>query len=229
MKIACVGAHPDDVELSMGGAILLLRDLGHEILIIDLTDGEPTPFGSPEIRREESKLAARKMGVDRITLSNPNRFLLDTIESRKMLAGVFRDFQPEIIFTHFEFDIHPDHGSACAITEASRFYSKLTKSDISGEPFFPSRIIYYFPNHIHINLLPSFCIDISSYVEKKKAVLECYDSQFLKKGNGIVIQKAIEVNRYFGIRIEKAFAEPFYLRDSLDLNFYSKLLQNQKG
>ncbi len=227
MKIACIGAHPDDVELSMGGTVLLLKDLGHEILLIDLTNGEPTPFGSPETRKEESTKAAELLGVKRITLDGKNRYLLDDIELRKQLANLFREFQPEILFTHYEFDVHPDHIGACQITQAARFYSKLTKCDLAGNSFFPSHIIYFFPNHVHINLLPSFCIDISNYIQKKRQVLESYVSQFIKKGNGTVIEHAIEVNRYFGIRINKQYAEPFFIRESLDLNFYSRLLQKQ--
>lgn len=224
MKIVCIGAHPDDVELSMGGSILLFRSLGHEVVIIDLTNGEPTPFGSEEIRKRESTEAAQILDVMRQTLPYPNRFLFDTIEIRKNLASLFREYKPDFIFTHYEFDLHPDHIASSKITESARFYSKLTKSDIVGEPFFPSNLIYYFPNHTHIQLLPSFCIDISKFILLKKKVLECYQSQFIKKGNGIVIQNCLDVNRYYGIRIQTEYAEPFYIRETLNLNLFSKLL-----
>ncbi|MCX7999491.1 MAG: PIG-L family deacetylase [Leptospiraceae bacterium] len=228
MRIACVGAHPDDVELSMGGSILLFRSLGHEVLLIDLTNGEPTPFGSEEIRKKESEKAALILDVKRQTLSFQNRFLFDEVQVRKELAKIFREFQPTIIFTHYEYDIHPDHIAASKITEGARFYSKLTKSDIQGEPFFPSQIVYYFPNHTHINLMPSFCIDITQYISKKKEVLKCYESQFLKKGKGEVIEKSIAVNRYYGIRIQTEYAEPFFLRETINLNFFSNLLTQQE-
>lgn len=229
MKIACIGAHPDDVELSMGGSILFFRSLGHEVLLIDLTNGEPTPFGSEEIRKKESEAAAKLLDVRRITLSFQNRFLFDEIEIRKELARVFREFQPEILFTHFEYDLHPDHVAAAKITEGARFYSKLTKSDILGEPFFPAQVVYYFPNHTHINLLPSFCIDITHFISKKQKVLECYESQFLKKGNGIVIQNSFATTRYFGLRIQTEHAEPFYIRETLNLNFFVNLLKKQEN
>ncbi|MGB9553392.1 MAG: PIG-L family deacetylase, partial [bacterium] len=127
MKILTIGAHPDDVEIGMGGTIAALKDKGHEVTILDLTDGEPTPTGSREVRLKESQEAAKILGVDRrITLDLPNRFLLDTIENRLKVAQVIREIKPEAIFLHYWTDAHPDHRAACQLCEAARFYAKLT-------------------------------------------------------------------------------------------------------
>ncbi len=224
MKIACIGSHPDDVELAMGGTLLRLVEKGNEVVLIDLSDGEPTPFGSVEIREKESKEAARILGVNRISLQNKNRYFLDTFNAREELAEVFRENKIDLIFTHYEFDSHPDHTYASKITDAARFYSKLTKSNMKGEPHFPKKIIYYFPNHIHLNLLPSFCIDITKYIDTKLKALYSYHSQFIAKGNGIVIEEIKCVNKYYGLRIGKEFAEPFFLRESIDLDFFKDLI-----
>ncbi|MDX1958515.1 MAG: PIG-L family deacetylase [Leptospiraceae bacterium] len=223
MKIVCIGAHPDDVELAMGGTVALLTNLGHEVTILDLSNGEPTPCGDVETRAMESSQAAKLLGVKRITLDNPNRFIFDTIEARKKLATVFRELRPELIFTHYEFDFHPDHVESSALTEAGRFYSKLSKSDIEGEPFFPEKILYYFPNHVYLNLHPSFLVNISEFIETKEKVMNCYHSQFIKKGNGIMIKNCIDVNRYYGIRIGADYAEPFYSKTSVDICYFSNL------
>ena len=169
LNIACIGAHPDDVELSMGGSILRMKEAGHNVTIIDLTDGEPTPFGSKEIRKKESNQTKELLGVNRITLDLPNRYLEDTIDARKKLDEVLREVHPQYIFTHYEYDDHPDHNAACGLVEAARFYAKLTKSDIQGKPFYPAKIIYFFPNHISLNIVPSFCVDISEFLNRKKA------------------------------------------------------------
>ena len=57
MNILVVGPHPDDQELGMGGTILRLVHEGHRVLLLDLTDGEPTPHGTPEIRAQEAARA----------------------------------------------------------------------------------------------------------------------------------------------------------------------------
>lgn len=50
LDVLAIGAHPDDVELGMGGAIGAFLAEGLKVGILDLTNGEPTPFGSPEER-----------------------------------------------------------------------------------------------------------------------------------------------------------------------------------
>ena len=57
MNIVVVAPHPDDAELGMGGTIARLVNEGHDVLIVDLTDGEPTPQGSPSKRVAEAEAA----------------------------------------------------------------------------------------------------------------------------------------------------------------------------
>src|ERR1700693_2076299 len=58
-----IAPHPDDAELAMGGTILLLQAQGAAVGALDLTDGEPTPHGSPEIRRRETEAATAVLGL----------------------------------------------------------------------------------------------------------------------------------------------------------------------
>ena len=57
-KILVVGPHPDDQELGMGGTIAKFAAEGHDVLLLDMTSGEPTPHGTPELRAKESAIAA---------------------------------------------------------------------------------------------------------------------------------------------------------------------------
>jgi LmbE family N-acetylglucosaminyl deacetylase len=63
--VLCIGAHPDDVEIGMGAIVASMVRLGMSVVLCDLTDGEPTPHGSPEIRAQEAAAAARVLGVER--------------------------------------------------------------------------------------------------------------------------------------------------------------------
>ena len=77
-----VAPHPDDAELGMGGTITKLIRSGWRIGILDLTDGEPTPYGSPEIRARETLVASAALGLTwRFNLGMRNRFLEPTIEN----------------------------------------------------------------------------------------------------------------------------------------------------
>ena len=91
VKILIVGPHPDDQELGMGGTIAKLTSQGHDVLLLDVTSGEPTPFGSPEVRANESAAAAEILGVKRTTINLPNRFVEHTIPARHAVAAVIRE------------------------------------------------------------------------------------------------------------------------------------------
>ena len=95
LDILVVAPHPDDAELGMGGAICRFLSEGQRVGILDLTNGEPTPHGSPEIRAKETERASRHLGIEwRQNLGLPNRSLEPTLEARHKLAGVIRQTRP---------------------------------------------------------------------------------------------------------------------------------------
>jgi LmbE family N-acetylglucosaminyl deacetylase len=137
-RIVVVGPHPDDQELGMGGTIVRLARQGHHVLLLDMTNGEPTPLGSPEARAEEAAEATRILSPDpaahpgsvpvtRMLLGLPNRTVEHTVEARHRTAAVFRAWQADIVFTTYPVDAHPDHRAVTRIVEDARFDSKLGK------------------------------------------------------------------------------------------------------
>lgn len=218
MKILAVGPHPDDIEIAMGGTALALRAAGHEVTFCDLTNGEPTPIGTPERRAREAAAAASLLGVRRITLEFPNRMVADTVESRSAVAGVIRDVRPDLLFVPYWEDAHPDHVAGARLAEAARFYAKLTKTTIAGEPFYPRRVIHFFSTHYRLHVRPSFLIDISRHIETKMAAVAAYASQFgVERGNEHLLDMIRTWNAYCGSLIGTAHAEPFILREEVGL------------
>ena len=63
LDVLVVAPHPDDAELGMGGGILRLLKAGKRVGVLDLTNGEPTPHGSPELRAEETAAATEILGL----------------------------------------------------------------------------------------------------------------------------------------------------------------------
>jgi bacillithiol biosynthesis deacetylase BshB1 len=164
----------------MGGTILKMLAEGTRVGVLDLTDGEPTPMGSPEIRARETAAATAELGLPwRENLGLPNRRLEPTLEARAALAGVIRRTRPRWIFSPYWTDAHPDHVAATPLVEAARFWAKLAKSDLPGEPHYPERIFYYFCVHLRIVPQPAFVVDISPFWDRKRRALECYRSQLI--------------------------------------------------
>lgn len=137
-RIIVVGPHPDDQELGMGGTIARLARQGHAVLLLDMTNGEPTPLGSPEARAVEAAEAAKILSPDpgehpgavpvrRMLLGLPNRRVEHTLGARHKAAAVIRAWQADMVFTTYAADAHPDHRAVTRIVEDARFDAKLTK------------------------------------------------------------------------------------------------------
>jgi bacillithiol biosynthesis deacetylase BshB1 len=216
-----VAPHPDDAELGMGGTIIRMGQQGWKVGILDLTSGEPTPLGSLERRAAETAAANAALGGPwRRNLGLPNRSLEPTLVHRRAVAAVFRQVRPRLLFAPYWEDAHPDHTAATKLVEDARFWSKLSKSDIPGEPFHPARILYYFSVHLKIVERPSLAIDISDQLDAKVAALRCYTSQLVDnqpEGRPGVIDSVCDRTRYWGHFIGVRHAEPFASREPVGL------------
>lgn len=238
-SILVVGPHPDDQELGMGGTIAALASQGHRVCLLDMTNGEPTPNGSVEVREREAAAAARELGtsanpVRRIMLGEStgsdggewgsggltNRRVEHTLHARHLVAGVMRAVQAEWVFVPYFEDAHPDHLAVTRIVEDARFDAKLTKVSMPGDegkpPVYPSRLVYYYATHLRIVPGPSFVFDTSGFVEQKRRAILAYHSQFVaNERNRGVVQWVEAADRYFGSRIGVQFGEPFFLREPM--------------
>ncbi len=216
-----IAPHPDDAELGAGGAISLLLSQGARVGVLDLTDGEPTPHGSPEIRARETEAASAVLGLSwRGNLGLVNRRLEADLPSRARLAGALRQLRPRVLFAPYWEDTHPDHVSASALVDAARFWAKLTKTDLPGEPHFPRRILYYFSIHLRIHPRPSFVLDVSAHLETKMRALECYRSQLLQgrpTAPPTLLDDVRDRARYWGWAIGAHYGEPFVCREEVGL------------
>ncbi len=220
--------HPDDAELGVGGTIPLLQTHGARVGVLDLTDGEPTPFGSPEIRRRETDEATAVLGLAwRGNLGLVNRRLEATLEARARLAGVLREQRPRILFAPYWDDAHPDHVAASALADAARFWSKLTRCDLPGEPHYPQKIVYYFSIHLRIHPRPSFVVDITPHLETKMRAVSCYRSQCIEgrpTAWPTLLDDVRDRARYWGWAIGAGYGEPFVLREEVGLRGLRDLL-----
>ncbi|MDP1660320.1 MAG: PIG-L family deacetylase [Phycisphaerales bacterium] len=228
-NILVVGPHPDDQELGMGGTIALLADQGHNVLLLDITDGEPTPRGSRDVRLKEAAEAARALSppapsnpVRRHLLDLPNRLVEHTLENRHKVAGVIRAHQASIVFVPYFEDAHPDHLAVTRITEDARFDAKLTKLAMPGDngapPLYPTWLFYYYATHLRIVPQPSFIIDTSAFAQKKQAAVAAYRSQFADHPPNQAVPAMIAAqDAYFGSRIKAAAGECFFTREPIGL------------
>lgn len=220
-KILTIGTHPDDVDAGMGGSIIKFSKTGHEVHIVDLTNGEPTPYGSPEKRKTEWEKASTILKCQsRTVLDLPNRYLFDSVDARKKVAEEIRRIKPDILFIPYWEDAHPDHIQATQISEAARFYAKLTKTDMKYEAWYPKHVFYYLWSHLNVHISPAFIIDISAEFDEKINATKAFQSQYMYSDEQWkrVEYKIHSICRYFGSLIGVQYGEPFASREKLGLN-----------
>lgn len=221
LDILVIAPHPDDAELGMGGAIAKMIELGWQVGIMDLTDGEPTPHGNVETRAKETQQATNILEVSwRENLGLTNRRLEATLQARGQLANVIRSMRPRWLFAPYWEDAHPDHLAATQLVEAARFWAKLTKCELEGEPFHPERVFHYYCVHLKHVAQPAFILDISDQWPKKQAAIAAYESQFVTGRQHIqpsILDRLRDEAAYWGKMIGRRFGEPFTCREPIAL------------
>ena len=223
MKTALIIApHPDDAEIAMGGTIAGMLSLGWNVVVADLTDGEPTPFGTKSIRIKETNKASEILGIKkRICLNMPNRYLETTLENRRKLAEVIRLNKPDLLFGPVTPDWHPDHRAACELMEGARFEAKFFKTQMKGKPYWPMRLYYYYSPHRCEYQKPTFIVDITKFWEIKLSAVKAYGSQLKNTSQPAspgLIDKLTIIAKYFGQCINVKYGEPFISLEPISAN-----------
>ncbi len=223
-----VAPHPDDAELGMGGAILRYKAEGFRVGVLDLTSGEPTPFGSPRSAPRKRPPPPRSCGsIGGGIWGFPTAACSPRSKHGHCWLASFASCGRGCLFSPYWVDAHPDHLAAVELIEAARFWSKLTKTDMPGQPHHPARILYY--NCVHLRLVekPAFVLDISDIWEKKRASIECYRSQFITgrpQEPPTFIDRLRDQAAYWGWSIGTAYGEPFASREPIGLASMRDLL-----
>ncbi|MGQ4664350.1 bacillithiol biosynthesis deacetylase BshB1 [Metabacillus halosaccharovorans] len=225
LDFLAIGAHPDDVEIGMGGTIAKYTQKGLKIGICDLTKAELSSNGTVLTRQKEAKLAGEILGItERIQLSIPDRGLYLSDSSIKEIVEIIRTYKPRIVFAPYFEDRHPDHGNCSRLVEEAVFSAGIKNyQDNQGLPAHRVQHVYFYMiNGFH---KPNFVIDISETIEIKLNSLRAYDSQFEKVDgsadtpltNGYI--EAVESReRIYGKEVGVMFAEGFLSRKPILLS-----------
>lgn len=170
------GAHPDDVEIGMGGTIAKHTQYGSSVVICDLTLAEMSSNGDVETRQKEAAEAASILGVQkRINLKLPDRGLTFEREQMEAIVKIIRTYKPKIIFAPYWEDRHPDHIMCSRMVQEAVFNAKLRKWMPEIPAYTVKQLYFYFINGIHT---PDLIVDITDTFAQKKRALHAYQSQF---------------------------------------------------
>jgi N-acetylglucosamine malate deacetylase 1 len=225
LHILAFGAHPDDVEIGMGGTIAKYARKGLKVGICDLTLAELSSNGTVELRQKEALKAAEILGVrKRINLQLPDRGLLKSETYINKIVSVIREYRPTVVFAPYWIDRHPDHGNCAALVEEAVFSAGIRRyKDEKDLPAHRVQSLYYYMiNGFH---QPSFLVDITETMEMKLASLRAYKSQFEKTAGSVdtpltngYIATVESRERLFGKEAGVAYAEGFITKKPILIN-----------
>lgn len=218
VDVLAVGAHPDDVELGIGGLVHKLVRRGFRVGILDLTRGEMGSRGTPEERLIESQNAARILGVTRReNVGLPDAALANTHEFQLHTIPFIRSFRPRVLLATMERDRHPDHSAAHFLMRDVACFAGLTRIDTEQEPYRPPVAYYYHP--YREERIPAMIVDVSDDFEVKLDALRAYASQFYNPSYGAsttfisseAFWESIRTRAaYWGSRIGVRYGEALY-------------------
>jgi LmbE family N-acetylglucosaminyl deacetylase len=185
MRILAIGAHPDDIELGCGGALIKAARAGHQVFMYVLTRG--SAGGDPDQRTKELVASAKYIGVETLWVDN---FEDTRLSVNNMLINHIEYFihqsSPDIIFTHSLEDYHHDHRAIAESTvEAARFSQNILAYEIPVTKNFNPQIFY----------------DISDVVEDKVELIKMFWSQQNKLFTRATAIKGLAEYRAFQSRL----------------------------
>lgn len=223
IELLAIAAHRDDVELTCGGALLAAAARGRVTGIVDLSQGESGTRGSADIRGAEAARAAAILGVSvRENLGLPDAGIVNTPESRAMLAGMIRRLKPRVVIAPSLQGRHPDHIAAAQLVRDACFVAGLAKVSPGIPPHRPHKVIHAVTYRQDFER-PTFVVDISDVFEQKLEAIRCYASQFdglAQAGevypNGEPLYDVVRhYAAYYGSLIRCRYGEPFFTTETM--------------
>jgi bacillithiol biosynthesis deacetylase BshB1 len=224
LDILAIAAHPDDIEQTCGGTLLLMAEKGYRTGALDLTAGDMGTRGTPEQRLAEAEVAARHMRLQwRGNLHFPDARLENNISARMTLAVKIRELRPRVVILPYWEGRHPDHYRASELGYEACFLAGLKKLDEYSEPHRPYKVIYA---SLYANVTPSFVVDISGQFEARMAALLSYKSQYGSQGEGgglfpqeqEIRERLGAIARFYGNLIGVKYGEPFVVKETMQVD-----------
>ncbi|MCW2601796.1 MAG: response regulator [Frankiales bacterium] len=159
--VLAVGAHPDDVEIGVGGILAAHRDAGDSVVILTLSRG--AKGGEPNDRQNESLRSAELLGARLFLEDLTDTEITSTGPTVAMIERVIRQVNPSIVYTHTAHDRHQDHR---AVHEATIVAARAIDTVACFQS--PSSTIDFRPTRF---------VSIDGFTEKKLELLKCFESQ----------------------------------------------------
>lgn len=185
LRIIVFGAHPDDCELEAGGVAARWAKLGHKVKFVSVTNGD---IGHHEMagailarrRAAEVQRCAKILGITSEVLDIHDGELLPTLENRRTITRLIRDWNADVVISHRPNDYHPDHRYTGILVQDAAFMV-IVPSFCPDVPALRKNPVFLYtednfkkPNPFQ----PDVVVPIDATLDQKVQAIDALESQF---------------------------------------------------
>ena len=189
LRIICFGAHPDDAEYKSGGTAALWAQLGHHVKLVSVTNGDIGHWsmaGGPLATRRaaESAKVAERLGVTSEVLDIHDGELMPTLENRRKITELIRQWNADIVISHRPWDYHPDHRYTGVLVQDAAYMVTVPFFCPTTEPLKKNPVFLYSSDGFQkpYPFEADIAVDVDSVFEKKVDALTALVSQTFEGG-----------------------------------------------
>jgi LmbE family N-acetylglucosaminyl deacetylase len=184
-----IAAHPDDIEFTTAGTLLLLKQAGYETHYLNVSSGN---CGSVQydgattrrVRAKEGRAAARILGAHfHASLCDDLEILYD-LKTLRRLAAVIREVKPTVVLTHSPQDYMEDHMNTCRLAVTAAFSRGMPNfKTIPSRPVCSQDVtVYHAMPHglcdgLRRRIIPGAFVNATAVHATKLAALAAHQSQ----------------------------------------------------
>ncbi len=187
LRIIAFGAHPDDCEIRAGGVAALWGQQGHQVKFVSTTNGDighwrESGGALAQRRTKEVQAAAKILGIQTQVLDNHDGELMPTLENRRTVTRLIRDWKADIVLVHRPNDYHPDHRYTSILVQDAAFmvicpFFCPDTPHLKTNPVF----LYYSDRFQKPQpFKPDLVVSIDPVIDKKVDALAKLESQFIE-------------------------------------------------
>jgi LmbE family N-acetylglucosaminyl deacetylase len=189
LRIICFGAHPDDCELQAGGTAALWASKGHHVKFVSVTNGDIGHWrdaGGPLAKRRKAEVerAAKVLRITTEVLDIHDGELLPTLDNRRTITRLIREWNADIVMSHRPNDYHPDHRYTGVLVQDAAYMVAVPFMCPDTPPLKGNPVFLFYPDSFKKPnpFQPDIAVSIDSVMARKLDALDTLESQFYEGG-----------------------------------------------
>jgi len=192
LRIIVFGAHPDDAEFKAGGVASMWAAQGHHVKFVSMTNGDQghytmTGGALAKRRKAEVEAAAKILGIQTEVLDIHDGELMPTLENRKRMVRLIREWQADVVMGHRPNDYNPDHRYVGVLLQDSAFMVTVPFYDLHTPAVDPNPVFLFLSDRFQRPnpFRPDIVVSIDDVFEKKISAVDALASQVYETVYGV--------------------------------------------